>query len=276
MLLNEFFQLLPCLYLASPRGFSQWYTPLSSDPISSDTTSHIYQRKELIAGEESVAMLVIQDIEKSDEGIYHCETTNGIGEGKGTVQVNVVPKPHIVVRPSSLANPMPSNSNSQTSKKITCEVELACEHLEDCPEALFDWQFNDRKIRSLVTRNAPLKVTASEREVNDYWKSDDMRTSRWILGPSTTQKPKEKKSKRIRQISQIEVTPAFASANIGRFSCNSIYGSGSSELPEPKMITTSPTQLKVLEVKNTYVKLSWKQPANQKRRGFGNVCFLPL
>jgi len=41
----------------------------------------------------------------------------------------------------------------QYSKKFTCEVEIACHSVEDCPEALFSWEFNDKKIESLTFGN---------------------------------------------------------------------------------------------------------------------------
>ena len=217
-------------------------------------------------------MLEIDKVEKSDEGVYHCETANEVGEGKGVVRVKVIPKPHIVVRPPSLASGMASNSVYQTPGKITCEVELACELPEDCPEALFDWQFNDQAVKHIVTRGLPLKMTAKEKTIENSWNDDDFRSSRWLFEtPSERKVEKKKKVKRVRQLTQVEVAPEFTSANIGRFSCTSIYGSGSSEVTEPKALSAAPTQLKIIEVKRNHVKLSWKQPANQKRRGFGTV-----
>uniref|UniRef100_A0AC34GP16 Uncharacterized protein n=1 Tax=Panagrolaimus sp. ES5 TaxID=591445 RepID=A0AC34GP16_9BILA len=266
---------LPCLYLASPRGFAHWYSASSSDAIPVDPHSRMRQKKELIGNEESISVLEIDNIEKTDEGIFHCETANGVGEGKGVVQVKVVPKPQIVVRPPSLASGMASNSVYQTPTKITCEVELACELPDDCPEALFDWQFNDQSLKHVVTRGLPLKMNAKEKEVEKYWgenNDEDTRSSRWLFETPTNKKSKEdkrKKVKHVRQLSQVEVSPEFSSANIGRFSCTSIYGSGSSEVTEPKTLSSAPTQLKIIEVNRNYVKLSWKQPANQKRRGFG-------
>uniref|UniRef100_A0AC34QHM4 Fibronectin type-III domain-containing protein n=2 Tax=Panagrolaimus sp. JU765 TaxID=591449 RepID=A0AC34QHM4_9BILA len=244
---------LPCLYFASPRGFSQWYAA-SSDLISMESNARVRQKKSRIVGEESLSILEIDNIEKNDEGVYHCETTNGVGEAQGTVEIKVMSKPQFYVRPPSLSNAITPNTMSNSPAKVTCEVELACEHPENCPEALFDWQFNDRKIRSLVTKGKPLKTSAHEKEAKNDRKDD----------------ASDKRSKKTRQISELEVTPSFASANIGRFSCNSIYGSGSSELNEPKTINVSPTQLKIIEIRKTQAKLSWKQPANQQRRGFGN------
>lgn len=225
-----------------------------------ESNARIRQRKNRIVGEESLSILEIENVEKKDEGIYHCETTNGVGEAQGTVEIKVMPKPQLYVRPPSLSNGIPVNTVNNSPAKITCEVELACENYENCPEALFDWQFNDRKIRSLVTKENPLKANAHELEAKNGWKSDN----------------NDKKLKKIRQVSELEIMPSFASANIGRFSCNSIYGSGSSELNEPKMINVSPTQLKIIEIRKTQAKLSWKQPANQQRRGFGNVIFFSL
>jgi len=45
------------------------------------------------------------------------------------------------------------SKEDQFSKKFTCEVEIACHSVEDCPEALFSWEFNDKPIESLTFGN---------------------------------------------------------------------------------------------------------------------------
>jgi hypothetical protein len=47
--------------------------------------------------------------------------------------------------------------------RITCEAELFCDMPSDCPEPLFDWQFNDRPIRSL-SNGQGLRIQAIESE----------------------------------------------------------------------------------------------------------------
>uniref|UniRef100_A0A7E4WCE2 Down syndrome cell adhesion molecule-like protein Dscam2 n=1 Tax=Panagrellus redivivus TaxID=6233 RepID=A0A7E4WCE2_PANRE len=264
---------LPCFYDASPRGFSRWYSSSRADAVSNDAAERIHQTKVHIGGEETIAILEIENASKTDEGVYYCETANGVGEGRGAVHVHVVPKPHLVVRPPSLSSGMVGNGIYATPNKITCEVELACELPADCPEALFDWQFNERDLHNVITRESPLKPKYYEKELSDDWRST-RKSKRWIFSSSETSESSEghprKTHKHIRQVSELEISPSFSSANIGRFACNSIYGSASSELPEHEMLSAAPTQLKIIEVRKNHAKLSWKQPANQKRRGFGS------
>ena len=43
-----------------------------------------------------------------------------------------------------------SAEGQQIGRKYTCEVEIVCRSAEECPEALFSWEFNDRPVRSLA------------------------------------------------------------------------------------------------------------------------------
>uniref|UniRef100_A0A914EKX6 Uncharacterized protein n=1 Tax=Acrobeloides nanus TaxID=290746 RepID=A0A914EKX6_9BILA len=218
---------LPCLYQAIPKGTSMW-TLSSGDPISD--RGRIRQKEE----PNGIVQLEIDPVKKLDEGEYVCVASNVIGEARGVVYVVVLARPSMTIHPSTA-------DQDDQNIRITCEAELFCDMPSDCPEPLFDWQFNDRPIRSL-SNGQGIRIQAIESE------------SRYKRHPSVI------------QTSQIQISTNFSQNNVGRFSCNSIYGGGAAEL-EPRQLSMAPTKPQVLNVGITQAKLSWSQQA-QKKRGF--------
>jgi hypothetical protein len=54
-----------------------------------------------------------------------------------------------------------TNANGNL-KVLTCELEINCSRAENCPEALFTWQFNDRPIRSLALGGRKIQMKMKE------------------------------------------------------------------------------------------------------------------
>uniref|UniRef100_A0A1I7ZB21 Down syndrome cell adhesion molecule-like protein Dscam2 n=1 Tax=Steinernema glaseri TaxID=37863 RepID=A0A1I7ZB21_9BILA len=219
---------LPCIYHSVPEGRVHWKNAKTGEFLSLE--GRVRQLS------DAVSSLAIDNVSLADEGAYECWANNGVGEAKATVHVSVLPRPSVKVSPSRQ-----QLTESVERVNLTCEVELSCADSDDCPEVLFDWYFNDHSIRTLP-----------------HTKFD--KRTRW---------EKVRRSNKIRQRSEIKLlASALGEENVGRYSCKSIYGSGSTDLdvrPTPSV----PTHVRVFDVTSHSVKLAWRQPSNQKRRGQG-------
>lgn len=81
--------------------------------------------------------------------------------------------------------------------RLICEAELQCTSSNACPEAHFNWEFNEKSAGGLSNK---LKVRQYTRSV-------------------------ENQSTRIRQHTEVDAPSAFVSKNFGRFACSSVFGS---------------------------------------------------
>ncbi|KAK0398504.1 hypothetical protein QR680_002624 [Steinernema hermaphroditum] len=217
---------LPCIYHSVPEGRVHWKKVRTGEILSLE--GRVRQLS------DAVNSMAIDDVHADDEGLYECWANNGIGETKAAVQVSILPRPSVKVSPSRQ-----QITDAVERVNLTCEVELTCADSDDCPEVLFDWYFNDRSIRNLPH--------------NKF----DKRT-RW---------EKVRRSNKIRQSSEIKLlSSAVGEENVGRYSCKSIYGSGSTDL-EAQPTPSFPTHVRVFDVTSNSAKLAWRQPNNQKRRG---------
>jgi hypothetical protein len=81
--------------------------------------------------------------------------------------------------------------------RLTCEAELECSSPNSCPEAHFDWEFNDKNAQRL---SGKLKMRQYARSLAD-------------------------EKNKIRQHAEIDASSAFVNGNFGRFACSSVFGS---------------------------------------------------
>jgi hypothetical protein len=120
--------------------------------------------------------------------------------------------------------------------RLSCEAELECASPNACPEAHFDFQFNEQNAHRLSNK---LKVRQYARSLKN----------------------------KIRQHADIDASSSFVSKNFGRFACSSVFGGASAEL-EPyngmSMVGVVPIQVKIFDVQATAVKLSWRLPAPKR------------
>ncbi|MFH4975502.1 hypothetical protein AB6A40_002211 [Gnathostoma spinigerum] len=213
---------VPCIYHASPMGQVIWYRQ-RGDPIT--VIGRIRYRQ------DPVKSLVIDSIEEGDQGKYVCAVANHLGTAEFTVHILVMEKPNVSVSPQ-----LEYISREDDSVKISCEVEMACGKPKECPEALFDWTFNDRPIKYLRQyRNIRARIEEK------YGGSDSHNTTR------------------LKQTMELKLPQTLGSHRIGRFSCTSLYGGGTSDVnlrPGPP----SPIELTVLEVGAKSAKVLWKRP----------------
>lgn len=159
------------------------------------------------------------------------------------------------------------SSENDTNVLLKCEVQFNCATRPTCPEALFDWSFNDRPVRSLTTRGT-LNVGHGEAEVSPL--------SRTLPPPYPgLYKHADSSSVKMQQTSELEVSKAFAERNVGRFACNSIFGGATVEM-ESQALASMPTQLHVLSVSSNAVKLAWKHPGTVSERRRNAVSPLSL
>uniref|UniRef100_A0A914HVU1 Uncharacterized protein n=1 Tax=Globodera rostochiensis TaxID=31243 RepID=A0A914HVU1_GLORO len=211
---------LPCLFQSSPPGKGRWTKRGDTEKgqqIRSD-------RDQKLSGRE-IAVLNLRNVQMDDSGEYECEAVNNLGIAKAAVKVEVIEKPHVSV--------FAENSDwSNANQKFACEVEFRCASAEECPEGLFDWQFNDRPIRSL-SGSEMIRI-----------RQDDERMEKdraiWV-----------------RQRSELEVDEHFAKGHVGRFSCHSLFGGATTELRPPSLAFAS-LVLSVVEVGTSDATLSWR------------------
>ncbi|TMS38088.1 hypothetical protein L596_004891 [Steinernema carpocapsae] len=224
---------LPCIYHSVPEGRVRWKNVRTGEFLSLE--GRVRQLS------DAVNSMTINDVGDVDEGAYECWVNNGVGEAKATVFVSVLPRPSVKVSPTRQ-----QITDAVEKVNLTCEVELTCADTDDCPEVLFDWYFNDRSIRNLPHNKFDERT---------LWE-------------------KVRRSNKIRQRSEIKLlSSSLGEENVGRYSCKSIYGSGSTDL-EVRPTPSFPTHVRVFDITSSSVKLSWRQPSNQKRRGQGQI--LPI
>uniref|UniRef100_F1KSD8 Contactin n=1 Tax=Ascaris suum TaxID=6253 RepID=F1KSD8_ASCSU len=226
---------IPCIYHSSPPGSATW-SRYNGERLSSNGR--------IRAGNDRLNALVIHPVQSDDHGEYICTAINVYGEAQFSVYVVVIEKPNVVVQP-----PSESLSAQSGSVNISCEVEMFCENLSDCPEALFEWTVNDRPIRSL-----PQYQKVHTRASESY-------------EPNRGQP-----SSKVKQKLELELSPTLGLHRLGRFACTSLFGGGASEF-EPSYIPPSPIDLQVINVSSQTVNLSWKQPSTRHRdRKHGQIA----
>ncbi|CAD5228101.1 unnamed protein product [Bursaphelenchus xylophilus] len=217
--------LLPCLYYAIPHGKAKW--------LRHDGSNAKFE--EIV--ENNVTLLLIEKFTKAHSGRYECRATNNAGEASAFVNITLMTKPKV-----SISQSVQQEDEGGYGIRLTCEAELECSESDVCPEAHFDWQFNDQSARMLAKKGR-LKMRQFIRSAED---------------PG-----------HVKQRAELDASAAFVNHNVGRFACSSVFGGASAEL-EPyggsSMATAfTPTQVKLLEVLPTAVKLAWRLPSMARK-----------
>uniref|UniRef100_A0A914NQL9 Ig-like domain-containing protein n=1 Tax=Meloidogyne incognita TaxID=6306 RepID=A0A914NQL9_MELIC len=244
---------IPCLVQSNPSAKTHWKKlDDSSEAEGLELNNFIDQS---VPGQE-IALLNIQNAQALDSGLYECTAINRLGKAKAMMRLEVISRPQMSIQ-------IEESREDQYSKKFTCEVEIACHSVEDCPEALFSWEFNDKKIESLTFGNGRQEqqqtIRMGQRE--NYFKQIE----------------NGRINKLVKQQSQLELPTKFTKENVGRFACNSLFGVATVEV-EPSLIFV-PLKLSVGEVHDGSVKLLYRilqpQTSNVKRRD-GNYKQKPI
>ncbi|KAL3120556.1 hypothetical protein niasHT_007848 [Heterodera trifolii] len=232
---------VPCLFQSSPPGKGRWSRreKAKGRPIGSESD----QTK---AGRREIAVLKMNNVRTEDAGEYECEANNELGTAKATVRVDILEGAHVSVYADE------NNEQNDGSKRFACEVEFRCVTAEECPEGLFDWQFNDRPIRSLIGAEM-IRIRQNDQIDNDgIW---------------------------MNQRSELEVDEHFAKGHVGRFACHSLFGGAIAEL-RSQFPQFSSLALSVDEIGTSEVKISWRllgkstkneeKNVQKRRRFYGN------
>ncbi|CAD5220987.1 unnamed protein product [Bursaphelenchus okinawaensis] len=212
-------KVLPCMYFAVPHGKAKW--------LRHDGSNAKFE--EII--ENNVTLLLIEKFTKAHSGRYECRAFNNAGGASAFVNITIMTKPKVLISQSV------QQEDDGYGIRLTCEAELECSEGDMCPEAHFDWQFNDQSTRQLAHKGR-LKMRQFIRSAE--------------------------KDGHLKQHAELDASAAFVNHNVGRFACSSVFGGASAEL-EPyggsSMDSSfTPTQVKVLEVQPTAVKLAWRLP----------------
>lgn len=275
---------LPCIFQSSPPARARW-TRLSEDGSKHQQAAPMSIDR-FVPGME-IALLNLDKAQPLDSGNYECEATNQLGTARAIVRVEVIgqliwgtkgkginvsnfaARPKVSIKQGYAADDDEEEGTSNGRKVFNCELEINCRSAEECPEALFSWQFNDRPIRSLAKGSGGQRIRMRQREQLRRRDAD--------------------KKVVVSQQSQLELPAGFAegkffswiinqrrfSEQVGRFACNSLFGGATIELEQP--ISFIPLRLSVQEVDDNGAKLLYRmvqlgdhQQATtaMKRRGF--------
>uniref|UniRef100_A0A915NV97 Uncharacterized protein n=1 Tax=Meloidogyne floridensis TaxID=298350 RepID=A0A915NV97_9BILA len=235
---------ISCLVQSNPPAKTHWKKlDDSSEAEGLELNNFIDQS---VPGQE-IALLNIENAQALDSGLYECTAINRLGKARAIMRLEVIPRPQMSIH-------IEESKEDQFSKKFTCEVEIACHSIEDCPEALFGWEFNDKPIESLTFGNGGQEqhqtIRMGQRE-NAFKHIENGRINRLV-----------------KQQNQLELPTKFTRENVGRFACNSLFGVATVEV-EPSLIFV-PLKLSVGEVLDGSVKLLYRilqpQTSNVKRR----------
>uniref|UniRef100_A0A1I8BHF8 Ig-like domain-containing protein n=1 Tax=Meloidogyne hapla TaxID=6305 RepID=A0A1I8BHF8_MELHA len=234
---------IPCLFQSNPPAKAQWKKLFdASETEGSELNNFIDQS---VPGQE-IALLNIQNAQALDSGLYECIAINGLGKASAIMRLEVIPRPQMSIQ-------IEESNENQSSKKFTCELEIACRSVEDCPEALFSWEFNNKPIQSLAFGNGHQQTIRMGQRGNTFNEVEN-----------------GKINKLVKQQSQLELPTKFTKENFGRFACNSLFGVATVEI-EPSLVFV-PLKLSVGGVHDGSVKLLYRiiqpiQTSNVKRRG---------
>ncbi|KAI6200560.1 hypothetical protein M3Y96_00747000 [Aphelenchoides besseyi] len=224
---------LPCLFYSMPRGSSRWQR-LTRERDSN--TRPLFDQVE----ENGIVLLLIESFTVQHQGDYECRARNDFGESRAVVQLVVMTRPKVSISQSV----KPDADGEGYGLQLSCEAELECATQSSCPEAHFQWQFNEQnaqRMRELRVRQFVRSIGESER------------------------------STKIRQHASVDASSSFVAKNVGRFACSSVFGGASAEIEPPgisRLAAIAPTQLKVLSVDSNSAKLSWRLAPIQKRHEF--------
>ncbi|KAI1716670.1 immunoglobulin domain-containing protein [Ditylenchus destructor] len=218
---------IPCFYQASPKGHSQWRRVGASETVNN--TNGLVKLADDVT--EGWTMLRFAEIRHEDDGEYECWAYNGVGQGRAITRIFVLP-----LGKSSISS---KNRNS-----LVCEVEIECGTQNgnqnytkemDCPEALFDWKFNDRPVRSLAYKKGRIRIRQAESK---------LRPSSELSTDAQSADPNPMSIKRL-YTTQIDMPDSFTQNNVGRWSCTSAWSVGAVADLEPAdgFILPPPTQL---------------------------------
>uniref|UniRef100_A0A158P6X8 Protogenin n=1 Tax=Angiostrongylus cantonensis TaxID=6313 RepID=A0A158P6X8_ANGCA len=200
---------IPCFYHASPRGHSRW----------ADAGGAKLPHKGRVRDRHGV--LIIENVLHDDAGYFFCTAHNRLGKAHSQVELIVLGKACQTV------------SNYYTIN-ISCSVEIDCGRVTDCPEALFQWTFDNRSVNFMPGLHFKTKVEISAR------------------------------GRQLLQKVDIQVISTRTQAGQPqRVACYSLYGEDSIDLPYRPFLP-APLALKVEQDEQT-VRLMWRRSINTHR-----------
>jgi hypothetical protein len=170
-----------------PHGKSKWKRLSRKEDASDDAD---YESVE----ENGISILRIKSVTPKLVGDYECKAENELGETTAVVELVLMSKSKILISQAVLPD------YEGYGLRLTCEAELECSSPNSCPEAHFDWKFNEKSAQRLSKK---LKMRQHARSVGD----------------------KYQQTNKIRQHAEIEASSSFVNHNFGRFACSSIFGS---------------------------------------------------
>ncbi|VDM62541.1 unnamed protein product, partial [Angiostrongylus costaricensis] len=194
---------IPCFYHASPRGHSRW----------ADAGGAKLPHKGRVRDRHGV--LIIENVLHDDAGYFFCTAHNRLGKAHSQVELIVL------VRVQSAIPPQPA----QGTINISCSVEIDCGRVTDCPEALFQWTFDNRSFREQTYQSA--------------------------------------RGRQLLQKVDIQISTRTKADQPQRVACYSLYGEDSIDLPYRPFLP-APLALKVEQDQQT-VRLMWRRSINAHR-----------
>ncbi|KAJ1350303.1 IG [Parelaphostrongylus tenuis] len=210
---------IPCFYHASPRGHSRWV----------DAGGAKLPHKGRVRDRHGV--LIIENVLHDDAGYFFCTAHNRLGKAHTQVELIVLDRGQ--VRVQSAIPPQPAHYTIN----ISCSAEIDCGQVTDCPEALFQWTFDNRSVNFVPGLHFKTKFREHTHQ-------------------ST-------RGKQLIQKVDIQISTLKKADRLQRVACYSLYGEDSIELPYRPSIP-APLALKVEQDQQT-VRLMWRRSVNTHR-----------